>query len=527
MLTRHRSAWRRRTQRSRAARIAVPIAIPVALGLALGVALAANSGPSKTTINQAANNARFHRGRPPVASPSPTASATATPPAAAANVSCDLVVPANPLSAQGLATPWQLTGVNMTPAASGCNMANAANLGAFVQATILDPATGALSVYNPLVITQGTTAAAAPVVPTLPAGAVVTIDVGFNGTNLTLVNSGAGRRFGGFRRGGGGSLAQGVCVNGSAGSIFGQVSFCNGVAFFQAANSAIAAGTLKIPALGTANDGQACPTTRSFSVVDQDQSDNVTSQYLLTANGQTAQSNAANTAALAGATPINNGSDNLLLNHFLDPALGCTSFTAPDLSNPGQPSSSQALDELFANANQAAPIALVPLNDPMTQVNGAASTQKANLYRASVGQPAIGGNAASDTEAAYCQSLFTGATSQVASLQRDQANFANQASVMPAAATNLFTFLAMRLAQSYTNLNCVANGVAANPVNLTADGNGVVTAATFTAPGAAPAPSASPSAAPTGTATPAPSASASAGPTPAPTPSPTRRRRFG
>jgi hypothetical protein len=38
----------------------------------------------------------------------------------------------------------------MTPAASGCNMANAGNLGAFVQATILDPATGALSVYEPL-----------------------------------------------------------------------------------------------------------------------------------------------------------------------------------------------------------------------------------------------------------------------------------------------------------------------------------------------------------------------------------------
>ncbi len=36
-------------------------------------------------------------------------------------------------------------------------MTNAANLGAFVQATILNTRTGALSVYNPLVITQGTT----------------------------------------------------------------------------------------------------------------------------------------------------------------------------------------------------------------------------------------------------------------------------------------------------------------------------------------------------------------------------------
>ena len=35
-------------------------------------------------------------------------------------------------------------------------MSNAGKLGAFVQATILNPATGALSVYEPLVVTPGT-----------------------------------------------------------------------------------------------------------------------------------------------------------------------------------------------------------------------------------------------------------------------------------------------------------------------------------------------------------------------------------
>ena len=68
-------------------------------------------------------------------------------------------------------------------------MTNAANLGAFVQATILNPRTGALSVYNPLVITQGTTPAVAPVVPKLPRNAIVTIDFGFNGTDLTQVGA--------------------------------------------------------------------------------------------------------------------------------------------------------------------------------------------------------------------------------------------------------------------------------------------------------------------------------------------------
>ena len=99
-------------------------------------------------------------------------------------------------------------------------MANFANLGAFVQATILDPATGRLSVYEPLVITKGTQPAAAPVVPTLPRDAVVTIDFGFNGTNLTQV--GATRN----------ALREGNCTDGLHGSIFGQVSFCNGTRFF-------------------------------------------------------------------------------------------------------------------------------------------------------------------------------------------------------------------------------------------------------------------------------------------------------
>src|ERR1017187_3351618 len=177
------------------------------------------------------------------ATPCPTASASAsaTTPVAVANVSCNLIVPADPLSAAGLATPWQLTGTGgMTPAASGCTMANAANLGAFVQATVLDPAAGTLAVYEPLVITQGTTPAAAPVVPTLPANAIVMIAIGFNGTNLTLVGATATN-----------ALQQGFCDNGLPGSIYGQVSFCNGVAFFAAANKDIAAGMLVVPATGT------------------------------------------------------------------------------------------------------------------------------------------------------------------------------------------------------------------------------------------------------------------------------------
>src|SRR5579864_4916795 len=51
--------------------------------------------------------------------------------AGAVNPNCTLIVPANPLSAQGLATPYQLVATN--PANGPCNEANA-NQSAFVQA---------------------------------------------------------------------------------------------------------------------------------------------------------------------------------------------------------------------------------------------------------------------------------------------------------------------------------------------------------------------------------------------------------
>jgi hypothetical protein len=460
--------------------IVLPLVITMAVGLVIGLRLvgerdaslklSAQRGGAATATPAAAGTASATASPTAMASATATATSTtsAAPVAAAANVSCELIVPANPLSVPGLATPYQLTGLNgMSPQASGCTMANFANLGAFAQATILNPATGALSTYEPLVITQGTQPAAAPVVPTLPAGAVVTLDFGFNGTNLTLKGT-TGATLGGAK-----------CVNGLAGSIFGQVSFCNGVAFFAAVNKDIAAGLTTIPAVATSTKvpGLTCPTTRSFTMIDQDQSDNVTTQYLLNGNGQTAQDNAANTAALAGSTVINNGSDNALLNGFLDPALGCTPFTAPDLSNAGTPGTSQGLDELFAAKNQAAPIALVPENDPMTLVNGAFSQQKTNRYRTSVDQPVIMKAQTADTPAAYCENMVN---VQSLFLQNNQTLLATGTSPVPAVGTNLFTFLANRLNMSFTNLNCQNFGLT-NPVTVTLNGTGAATAATISA----------------------------------------------
>src|SRR5712692_11797370 len=198
--------------------------------------------------------------------------------AAAVNGDCTLIVPSKPLSAQGLATPYQLVATD--PANGPCNESNKAQA-AFVQGAVIDPATGQISIYNPLVIDQGTQPAIAPVVPQLPANGVVALWFGFNGNNLTLQDTN-------------GSLKQGRCVNGVNGSIFGQFAYCNAPAFFRAAKQAIGAGLLNPPPLGMANDGKPCPSVRDFGLVDMDQSDNVITTYLVTANGQTAQMTTAN-----------------------------------------------------------------------------------------------------------------------------------------------------------------------------------------------------------------------------------------
>jgi len=509
MLSGHRSAGRRRGN-SRAARLAVPLAIPMALGLTLGIVLAV-SGNNTTHIDQSAlgncvgapaspaadasSVAPAADGSAPAADasapaapasapaapcPSASASASAAAPAAAAataaNVNCDIIVPANPLSARGLATPYQLTGpAGTSPAASGCTMANSVALGAFVQATILNPRTGALSVYDPLVITQGTTPAVAPVVPRLPRNAIVTIDFGFNGTDLTQVGATPN------------ALRQGNCVNG-LGSVFGQVSFCNGITFFNAALRLMNAGLIHVPAAGTSakmvptagaiGSGRTCPTVRNFDMVDQDQSDNVTTIYLFNpTTGQTAQDTSANEGNLNGAQKLVNGSDNALIDDFLDPAFGCAPFTAPDLANNGAPATSQALDELLAARNQPRTVALVPENDEMVlDANGNLDPAKTNLYRAELGQAPISRiTNATSSPANYCQNLVN---IQTPFLAANQALLATGATPVPTVGENLLTFMANRLNMSFTNLGCQNFGLT-NPVTVVLDGAGAAMSATF------------------------------------------------
>jgi hypothetical protein len=392
----------------------------------------------------------------PSASAKPSPSPTPTPAPPAAQVNCALIVPADPLSAAGLATPWQLTEDGAGP----CNEANPDD-SAFVEGAVVDPATGQVSAYDPLVVDRGSRPAVAPTRPTLPAGAVVGIWVGYNGDNVTLRGPGAG-----------------ACTFQVDDSAFGQNAFCNATAFFGAANRAIQSGKLAVPMLGTGKDGKTCPTVRDFSVVDQDQSDNTTTKYLVTAQGQIAQDTPENATRLAGAQVAKNGSDEGLLTRAIDGALGCTPWMVPDLADATHQErvTSWPLNELMAAARQAPPAALVPAGDPFVFVGNDPSLSKLNTYRAGVDMPRVGSLSQADTRT-YCRNMLRTGLPRIAA---DRTLTQAGASPFPADASNLFTFLAFRFNQAFSNgdgfLHCEQLLGVRNPIELRMT-DGVVTGA--------------------------------------------------
>jgi len=404
-------------------------------------------------------------------------------------VRCTLTVPADPLSARGLATPYRLSG-------DGCVQTDTAH-SAFVQATVIDTATGRVANYSPLVVTSGTLPAVAPTVPTLPAHRVVGIWFGFNGDDLVL----QGTRD---------SLQSGRCVNGERGSIFGQYAYCNAPSFFAAANTAIAAGRLAVPQLGTGTDGLPCPTTRDFGIVDQDQSDNVTTKYYAV-GGRTAQATTANAALMPGGVVLTNASDNGLVDNRLDPALGCSPWTAPDLGDSTHQTNSLALDELQAAARQAAPSALVPLNDPMVLRDGRQSPAKTDAYRAGVDMPPLRVDpGSSPTE--YCRLMTERGWARI---QLDR-RLLEPAASPDATADSLYTFLGARIAGSYDSLGCEQLLKRANPFQVSTEGDVAVGIRMDSATQQSTAPS-SGAATTRSAAPPAPKPAATAAPTPKPT----------
>jgi hypothetical protein len=371
---------------------------------------------------------------------------------------CTLVVPDHALTAQGLATPYVLLSRNGT-----CDETNP-DTAAFVQAAVISPSAHTIAIYNPLVINAGTTAAAPPVVPDLPDDAVVAIWFGYNGNRLSLRGA-----------------ATNTLSDADCGAGFGQVAFCNAEDFWETVHNIGSTNLVPPPPpLGTASDGRPCPTVRSFFTVDQDPSDNVTTTYLQNLRGNLSQDTAANHTRFPNATTISNGSDNKLLAIKLDSVLGCTPYRAPNLADPGTTVTAQPLNEIMASVTQAAPIALVPLLDPMVlnTSTGLPDLNKLNRYRLGVGQPLA--QSLSDAQAAqlaYCQHLIGVLPRRLAA---NTALFSQASSPDPSAGSNLYTFLAQRFNGTWSLLTCDQLTGLQSPIQTTFNADGVCTAATIT-----------------------------------------------
>ena len=181
------------------------------------------------------------------------------------------------------------------------------------------------------------------------------------------------------------------------------MSFCNGINFFNTAFQLMREGPA-VRSFGRAlGEDRAhrragwglvttCPVTRNFDMVDQDPSDNVTTDYLLNpATGQTAQDTAANAANLTGATEAGStGVTTPCSTRSWTRRSGALPCMAPDLGNNNAPATSQALDELLAARNQPRIAAWCPENDEMVlDANGNLDPAKTNLYREEIGQAPI------------------------------------------------------------------------------------------------------------------------------------------
>ena len=371
-----------------------------------------------------------------VAAPRPPAPPPATP-----NPGCTLKVPDDPLSARGLATPYRLGATD--PRSGACHEPVDAQ-GAFVQATILDPATGRLSVYHPLVVDEGRKPAAPPVVPACPGGAVVGLWFGFNGDTLTL----------------GGSPA--ACARASASTAWavavraGRLLRRSGL--LRRGQQGRAQRKLQIPALGTANDGKPCLTARDFALVDQDQSDNVTTDLpgdCRTAGRPrppTANASALGAAARRSPTAATTGCSTRSWTRRWA-ARRSPHPTSPTVAGPRRLS---RLNELQAAAAQQAPVALVPQGDPMTLVDGKPSVAKANLYRAGVDQPPLDRRAGSTRS--YCRNLRTAGLDRLTADRR-----LLRTAPSPDDGVGLLKFLTDRLQGSLQQLGCTHPAASAHP----------------------------------------------------------------
>jgi hypothetical protein len=324
-------------------------------------------------------------------------------------------------------TPYQLSG-------AGCNQAQIL-MSRFVHAVILNTDNGGVALYNPLVITAGTTPEVAPVPVNFTVNNhVVGIWMGSNSNTLALTNTVG--------------ITNGICAAGTLNSPFGQFAFCNVQAFWKAMELVRAQGLLAVPPIGIGPDGLPCPTVRDYFVVDMDPDDGVPTTYLITANGNPIQKTL-NNMKLNIQGEIANDGDHHLVSAFVAPATGCQQWLVSDLADPGVKRNALPMNVLQAVYYQPMPVEFLPNTDPMTTTLGAPDIVKLNLYRKGIYQPQINNLVEADP-AVFCRNYVNITVPRLRTLSTMLKNTVSPAGV----GTNLFDFMKTRCSATYAALNC-------------------------------------------------------------------------
>jgi hypothetical protein len=340
---------------------------------------------------------------------------------------CLLQVPDNPLTPLGLMTPYQLVG-------AGCNQATILQ-SRFVHAVIVNTDNGGVSIYNPLVISAGTTPEVQPSPVNFTVNNhVVGIWIGSNSNTLALTNQVG--------------ITNGLCTFGTPGSPFGQFAFCNAQAFWKAIEFVRAQGLLAVPPIGVAFDGAPCPTVRDYFVIDMDPDDGVTTTYLVTVNGNVIQKTL-NNMKLNIQSEIGNDGDHHLVSGFVQGATGCQGWLVPDLGDPGVKRPALPMNVLQAVYYQPMPVETLPNNDPMTTTNGQPDLAKLNLYRLGIYQSQITNLMMADP-VFFCKNYANVTAPRLRLLATQLKNTVGPGGV----GTTLFDFMKTRASGSYAAIGC-------------------------------------------------------------------------
>ena len=393
---------------------------------------------------------------------------------------CGITIPADPLTAVGLSSPFIIADTIETFSASQykslnthnyCNTLNYKST-VLIDALILDVDTGNILIYQPLVANDMNQVAFPTRFPILPTNFIIAYWFTSNGMPIVFLNTNSTN-----------SINDGQCVFGDGVSIFGIFGYCNAINFFTSANSLIAANILKIPQVGNTIYKVPCLTTRHFGFVSEDQGTGVYSSYIVTKDNKVAQNTQYNRHILNVSNIIENTiSNNRLLNKIIYPVIGCNAFTVVDLTEitpgsyggfPSVQSSSLALNELFAMKD----FALIPSGSPMvlqldtmTNTQSYIDLQKFINYRGGLNQHFVNGlNYPQDT-INYCKNMYSIAGpylgihgNELFIAQSPNKSFAN----------NLLNFMAHRFVNSWSRLNCETLTNKICPITVIFDSNGV------------------------------------------------------